>query len=118
MNTEAKINKIVARLHKEIYGVGPTKVKSYILDNIMLIRFDKPDDTLLSSLKKCEGGQEVINNMQQVLYNNYKSTIFEKAEKIIGVEVDDFIYKDFNNYTSSLIIIIFKDEIPSASQKE
>ena len=92
----ATISNRVVRLHKEFYGKGPTKAKTYLQDDLVVILlrggFTKVEETLLRSGR----GAAVIEQrmqFQQVMQERFKDVIREE----LGREVVAFMSGSHQN---------------------
>jgi len=87
-STLATISNRVVRLHKEFYGKGPTKAKTYVHDDLVVVLlrggFTKVEETLLREGR----GDAVIGQrmqFQEVMQDRFKAVIEEElGRKVVG----------------------------------
>jgi uncharacterized protein YbcI len=86
-STAARISRRIVQLHKEYYGRGPTKAKTWILDDLVVVLmrggFSKAEETLLREGR----GDSVIRqrmDFQDVMRDRFTAVIEEEAGRRVA----------------------------------
>src|SRR4051794_34129270 len=85
----ARIATEIVRLHSEYYGKGPTKAKTYIADDVVVVvleeTFTKAERTLIARGQR-ESIQSIRRQFQQAMADEFRSIV----EQATGREVRAF----------------------------
>lgn len=84
----ANISRRIVQLHKEFYGKGPTKAKTYVLDDIVVVLmrggFTRVEETLLQS-GRGESVKQQRADFQQAMREPFRQVIEEETgRKVIA----------------------------------
>jgi uncharacterized protein YbcI len=88
--TRAKISKEIVRLQSEYYGKGPTKAKTYIVDDLVVVvleeSFTRAEKTLVERGER-EAIQHIRRRFQQQMADSFTSVV----EQATGRRVRAFL---------------------------
>jgi uncharacterized protein YbcI len=88
--TRATISREIVRLQAEYYGKGPTKAKTYIVDDVVLVvleeSFTRAEKTLAQRGER-EAIQHIRRRFQQQMAENFTSVV----EQATGRKVKSFL---------------------------
>ncbi|SDF30321.1 DUF2294 domain-containing protein [Sporolituus thermophilus] len=77
---EAEINDAFIKFQRSLIGRGPTEAKTYIIDDMVLIRLKGVLTIEETHLVKTEKGRQVVKQMRQIL----RETFNEEAENLVA----------------------------------
>ena len=87
-NARAEIATAIVRLQSEYYGKGPTKAKTYITDDLVVVvleeTFTKAEMTLISRGEK-ESIQEIRRRFQQAMEEEFTSVVEQATGRVVRV---------------------------------
>jgi uncharacterized protein YbcI len=85
-STTAQISNAFVKLHKEHYGKGPTKVKTHIMDGVVLCvlrgGFTKVEKTLIEA-----GEEEAVLTVRHAFQAAMKERFIDVVEEAVGRRV-------------------------------
>jgi len=104
---EAEISEAVIRFEKEFMGRGPLETKTYIMDDLVLVRLRNV--LTKAELKLAEGtenkdGRELVKRLRIALLEQGRPLLEEAVEKIVGVKVKS-LHTDISTITGERVII-------------
>ena len=87
-NARAEIATAIVRLQSEYYGKGPTKAKTYITDDLVVVvleeTFTKAEMTLISRGEK-ESIQEIRRRFQRAMEEEFTSVVEQATGRVVRV---------------------------------
>jgi uncharacterized protein YbcI len=105
---EAKISEAIINFEKEYMGRGPLEAKTYIFDDIVLVRLKgvltKAEHQLAEACQNSNEGRELIKKMRQTLIEKARPLLEAVIENIIGLKVIS-LHTDISTVTGERIII-------------
>lgn len=109
---EAQISEVVARFERDFMGRGPKKIKTKIIEDVILVRqwgFLTQAEQKLSNTNE---GIELIKRLRVSLFENSLQT-FKDLFKDINIDIDiESIHSDVSTVTGEKVIVItFKEDI-------
>jgi uncharacterized protein YbcI len=78
----ANISRRIVQLHKEFYGKGPTKAKTYYYDDLVVVLMRGGFTTVEETLHQSGRGESVRqqrSDFQQVMFEPFKNVIEEET---------------------------------------
>ena len=108
-----KLNKELSSLYKKIVGRGPKFLKTFIHEDMIIVRFDWYKETVIKKLYKSKRGENIASNMYRELFLLFKNEIKKAIKKITGVEVKRLYFDSNIQYTDEdkFLIILLKEKI-------
>src|SRR3954463_495313 len=107
--TRAKISKEIVRLQSEYYGKGPTKAKTYIVDDLVVVvleeSFTRAEKTLVERGER-EAIQHIRRRFQQQMADNFTSVV----EQATGRKVRAFLSETNVEHDVSVETFLLADE--------
>ncbi len=86
--TRAKISKEIVRLQSEYYGKGPTKAKTYIVDDLVVVvleeSFTRAEKTLVERGER-EAIQQIRRRFQQQMADSFISVVEQATGRKVRV---------------------------------
>ena len=86
--TRAKISKEIVRLQSEYYGKGPTKAKTYIVDDLVVVvleeSFTRAEKTLVERGER-EAIQQIRRRFQQQMADSFISIVEQATGRRVRV---------------------------------
>ena len=105
---EAKISEALINFEKEYMGRGPLEAKTYIFDDIVLVRLKgiltKAEHQLAGACQNSSEGRDLIKKMRQTLIEKARPLLEAVIEDIIGLKVLS-LHTDISTVTGERIII-------------
>ena len=108
----ANISRRIVQLHKEYYGKGPTRAKTYYIDNVVLVMlrggYTRVEETLLRSGRR-RAVMEQRAEFQEVMGSRFREVIRDET----GRDVTAFISGNHQDPDILLeVFILEEDEEP------
>ncbi len=116
--TEREISKAIIRFEKEYMGRGPLETRSYIIDDLVLVRLKNvltPAEMKLSELEERERGRYLIKQMRQELIERGRPLLDAVIKDILSVEVVS-LHTDISAKTGERIIVFTLERRPSFAE--
>ncbi|MBU1183141.1 MAG: DUF2294 domain-containing protein [Pseudomonadota bacterium] len=110
---ETEICEAVIKFEKEYMGRGPLETKTYIIDDMVLVRLKNvltQAEMKLANTVNRKDGRELIKRIRITLLEQGRPLLETAVEKIIGVKVKS-LHTDISTVTGERIII-FSLEFP------
>ena len=111
---EDEISRAIIKFEKEYMGRGPLETKTYIIDDMILVRLKgvlTQAEHQLAKSRKDEKGRELIKQMRVELIEKGRSLLDTAIEKIVGKKVKS-LHTDISTITGERIIVFTLDAIP------
>ncbi|KAF0181881.1 MAG: hypothetical protein FD164_1369 [Nitrospirae bacterium] len=103
---EALISDAVVRFEKDFMGRGPLETKSYIIDDMILVRLKRvltPAEHQLAQSQD-QDGRDLIKKVRVALIEKGRSLLDTSIEDIVGIKVIS-LHTDISTVTGERIII-------------
>ncbi len=111
---EAAISDAVIKFEKEFMGRGPLETKTYIIDDMVLVRLKgiltKAEIKLVKSDRQAKG-RELIKQVKVELIENGR-TLLEAALKSITKRKVKSLHTDISTITGEKIVVFIMDKEP------
>jgi len=104
---EAEICEAVIQFEKEFMGRGPLETKTYIMDDLVLVRLRNvltKAELKLAERTDSKDGQELVKRLRITLLEQGRPLLEEAVEKIVGVKVRS-LHTDISTVTGERVII-------------
>ena len=105
---EAEISDAMVKFEVEYMGRGPKEVRSYILEDMILVRLKGVLTQAEQQLTKSSDGVELIKSMRSTLIKNARPILFEVIGDITGVKAIG-LYTDISAVRSERVIVFMLD---------
>jgi len=114
---ESEISEAIIRFEKEYMGRGPVETKSYLLDDLILIRLNavltKAELQLAKSTESVRG-RELIKEVRIQLLEKGRPLLEAVVEDVTGCKVVS-MHTDISTVTGERVIIFTLNQIPVVS---
>lgn len=114
---ESEISEAIIRFEKEYMGRGPVETKSYLLDDLILIRLHavltKAELQLAKSMESVRG-RELIKEVRIQLLEKGRPLLEAVVEDVTGCKVVS-MHTDISTVTGERVIIFTLDRVPEIS---
>jgi len=113
---ESEISQALVRFEKEYLGRGPLETKSYILDDLILVRMKgvlTPAEIKLAAAE--ERGRYLLKQVRQQLLDRGRPLLETVIRDIVGVSVKS-LHMDISTKTGERIIVFTLAEKPRFSE--
>jgi uncharacterized protein YbcI len=113
---EAEISEAVIQFEKEYMGRGPLETKTYIIDDMVLVRLRNvltQAELKLSNNIEQKDGRELIKRVRIALLEQGRPLLEEAVEKILGVKVKS-LHTDISTVTGERVIIFSLASSPTS----
>ncbi len=101
---EAQVSNAMVQFEKEYMGRGPTEVKTWIIENMILVRLKGVLTKAEQQLTKGDDGVELIKKVRASLLENAKPLLYEAIKGITGLEVSS-LHTDISTKSGDRVII-------------
>lgn len=104
---EREISQAIIRFEKEFMGRGPLETKSYIIDDMVLVRLKNvltPAEMKLSEAETRERGRYLIKQVRQELIERGRPLLDAVIKDILGIEVIS-LHTDISARTGERVIV-------------
>ncbi len=115
---ESEISQAIIRFEKEYMGRGPLETKTYLLDDIVLVRLKNVLTTAELRLAEAEEkhqGRELIKRARQKLLEHGRPLLEAVVREILGVGVKS-LHTDISTKTGERIIVFTLESKPADKQ--
>jgi uncharacterized protein YbcI len=105
---EAEISQAFIRFEKEFMGRGPLEAKSYILDDLVVVRLKgvlTPSEMKLAASPDRKRGRYLLKQVRQELIDQGRPTMEQIIRDILGVEIRS-LHTDISTKTGERIIVL------------
>lgn len=109
---EREISQAIIRFEKEFMGRGPLETRSYIIEDMVLVRLKNvltPAEMKLSESEERERGRYLIKQMRQELIERGRPLLDAVVRDILGVEVIS-LHTDISAKTGERVIVFTLEE--------
>lgn len=106
---ESEISNAMVRFEKEYMGRGPKETRSYVIDDMILVRLKGVLTLAEKQLIKGEDGIELIKKVRSSLLENAKPLLYEVIKDISGLNVAN-LHTDISTKSGERVIIFTMDE--------
>lgn len=105
---EAEISDAFIKFQRNLIGRGPQETKTYILEDMVLIRLKGVLTVEEEHLAKTDKGRQVVKEMRQILRETFKHEAEELISKLCGCKVISS-HSDISTKTGERIEIYILD---------
>jgi uncharacterized protein YbcI len=116
---EAEISQAVTRFEKELMGRGPLETKTYIIDDLVIVRLKgvlTPSEAKLAETDE-RRGRYLVKQVRHELLDHGRPMLEAVIRDILGVEVKS-LHTDISTKTGERIIVLTLSEKPLAGPEE
>jgi uncharacterized protein YbcI len=109
---EAKISEAIIRFEKEYMGRGPLETRTYIIEDLVLVRIKgvlTRAEQQLALSKEVMQGRQLIKQVRRELIESGKALLHAAISEITGKQVIS-IHTDISTKTGERVIIFSLDE--------
>jgi uncharacterized protein YbcI len=111
---EAEISQAVIRFEKEFMGRGPLETKTYLLDDLVLIRLRgvlTQAEMKLAETSDRQRGRYLLKQVRQELFDQARPMLESLVRDILGVDVAS-LHTDISTKTGERVIVLSLAEKP------
>ncbi|KDR96541.1 Uncharacterized protein YbcI [Peptoclostridium litorale DSM 5388] len=105
---EAQISEAISKFEIEHMGRGPEKIRTIILQDLILIRIKGFLSVSEKSLAQTKDGVELVKKVRSALFENARERLEEAVKSVIDVEVVS-TFSDVSTKTGEKIIAVVVD---------
>lgn len=116
-SAEKEITQAIIRFEKEFMGRGPLNGKTYLFDDLVLVRLKDvltPAEHKLAEVQGKERGRNLIKQMRQELIEQGRPLLDAVVKDILGLEVVS-LHTDISAKTGERIIVFTLEKEPAWS---
>jgi uncharacterized protein YbcI len=112
---EAEISEAVVKFEKEFMGRGPLETKTYLLDDIVLVRLKgvltKAEQHLAQAGDSVERGRKLIKQVRIELLEKGRPLLEAIVHDVTGIKVKS-LHTDISTITGDQVVIFVLDSPP------
>jgi uncharacterized protein YbcI len=114
---EAEISQAVVRFEKEYMGRGPLETRTFLVDDMVLVRLKNvltPAEHKLAESSDPDRGRDLIKQMRHQLIESGGPLLHAAVRDILGVAVRS-MHTDISTRTGERVIVFTLDTKPAVS---
>lgn len=111
---ESEISEAVIKFEKEFMGRGPLETKTYIIDDIVLVRLKNvltQAELKLANAEDRSDGRELIKRVRIALLEQGRPLLEAVVEKILNIKVKS-LHTDISTVTGERVILFSLESAP------
>ncbi len=112
---ESEISEAVIKFEKEFMGRGPLETKTYIIDDIVLVRLKNvltQAEMKLANTEDRSDGRELIKRIRITLLEQGRPLLKAAVESILNVKVKS-LHTDISTVTGERVILFSLESAPA-----
>ena len=106
---ESKLSEAISKFEIEQMGRGPEKIRTIIIQDLILVRLKGFLSTSEKSLARNKAGIELIKDVRTALFENARDELIKAVRSVLDVDVIS-TYSDVSTKTGEKIIAIIVDQ--------
>jgi len=117
--TEREISQAIVRFEKEFMGRGPLEAKSYIIDDLVLVRLKNvltPAEMKLAESEEARRGRYLIKQVRQELIEQGRPMLDAVIKGALDVNVVS-LHTDISARTGERIIVFTLEKCPNLAEE-
>ena len=111
---EALISEAIIQFEKDYMGRGPTETKTYLVDNLVIIKLQgvlTPSEKQLANSAESDSGRDLIKKMRHALLQKGRYLLEALIKDLLGVSIKS-LHSDLSTITGERMIIFSLEEVP------
>ncbi len=115
---ESEISEAVIKFEKEYMGRGPLETKTYIIDDMVLVRLKNvltQAELKLAEMHEHKDGRELVKRVRIALLEQGRPLLEDAVEKILGIKVKS-LHTDISTVSGERIILFTLVSAPGLYQ--
>lgn len=117
---EADVSEAMIKFEKEFMGRGPLETKTYIIDDIVLVRLKgvmTPAEHQLATTDDSPRGRELIKQVRHELLEKGRPLLQTAIQTIVGRRIVS-LHTDISTSTGERIVVFILDSPPQIGPQE
>ena len=117
---ESEISQTIIRFEKEFMGRGPLETRTYLLDDLVVVRLKgvlTPAEMKLAEMQDDRRGRYLLKQVRQELLDRGRPLLEVALRDILGVSVKS-MHTDISTKTGERIIVFTLNERPPVLEPE
>lgn len=106
MKKYGELNKKLSEVYKNISGKGPKYLKTYAVENILIIKINWYSEKIFSNLTT-DDGKKIIKKTYKHIFKVWEENAREIIEDVLNLKVTEFYYDENMALSENEKIIIF-----------
>ncbi|BCA78805.1 DUF2294 domain-containing protein [Desulfuromonas sp. AOP6] len=111
---EAEISDAIIRFEKEYMGRGPLETKTYIIDDLVIVRLKgvlTRAECQLAESNEASVGRELIKRMRHALLEKGRPMLDAIVKDVVGIPVKS-LHTDLSTVTGERLIVFSLEAVP------
>ncbi len=111
---EAEISDAIIRFEKEYMGRGPLETKTYIIDDLVIVRLKgvlTRAECQLAESSEASVGRELIKRMRHALLEKGRPMLDAIVKDVVGIPVKS-LHTDLSTVTGERLIVFSLEAVP------
>lgn len=112
---EAEISQAFIRFEKDVMGRGPLETKTYLLDDLVVVRLKgvlTQTEMKLAETNDRQRGRYLLKQVRQELLDHGRPILEGMVREILGVEIRS-LHTDISTKTGERIVVLSLNERPA-----
>lgn len=111
MDKLSLLNETIARIYKDLTGKGPKSLKTYINEDLIIIKFEIYDIKPIEQLEQIKKGEKTLISIYQIIFEEIKPKIKSTIEKFSETKAKSIFFDAKGNaFSDEKIIVILLEE--------
>ena len=102
--TEAQISQAIVQFEIDYMGRGPKEARSYVVDDMVLVRLKGVLTPAEQQLTKSSEGSELVKKMRAVLIEKAKPLLYQVIGDITGCKIAN-LYTDISTHSDERVFV-------------
>lgn len=102
-----ELNQELGKLYKKITGRGPETLKSYRLDNLLIVKLNWYEEQIFASIKNNEDGSRIIKKTYKSIFNKWGNEAKKIIQTFFGCSASDMFFDEEMALKKSDKILVF-----------
>ena len=106
---EAELTKSIIKFEKEYLGRGPKDARTFIIEDMILIRLQGVLTPAEQKLAENKDGKALVKETRRQLFESSREILDEMVREVVGVEVIS-LHTDVSSKTGERIVVLTVDQ--------
>ncbi|MEM9777800.1 MAG: DUF2294 domain-containing protein [Chloroflexota bacterium] len=106
---EAELTKAIIKFEKEYLGRGPKDARTFIIEDMILIRLQGVLTPAEQKLSENKDGQVLVKETRRQLFESSRELLDQMVRDVVGVEVVS-LHTDVSSKTGERIVVLTVDQ--------
>lgn len=113
LSKTANINEEISKIYKEITGSGPKKLKTFIVEDMIIVRFDWYNEHIIKKINECKGDNSSVVGVIEDLFEIARPQFIKAVENCFNLKVTKMYFdaKNIEQGKEKVVIFLMEEKI-------